>query len=105
MALDAVSFMRTRVRGTPSWPGHNPETGYVGADQSGHLAQAACRRGGPYVFARDPRRAKKRHTVPYPTATPRAASAVRNSSRVMSGVSSTRERIKPARASIVAERP
>jgi hypothetical protein len=29
---------------------------------------------------------------------------VRNSSRVMSGVSSTRERIKPARASNLAER-
>src|SRR5829696_3373602 len=36
MALDAVSFMRARVRGTPSWPGHDPETGYVGADRSDH---------------------------------------------------------------------
>src|SRR4051812_22779795 len=42
--------MRTRARGTPSWPGQGPETGYVGADRSDHLAQAACRRGGPYVF-------------------------------------------------------
>src|SRR4051794_9561648 len=36
MALDAVSLMRARVRGTPSWPGHDPETGYVGADRSDH---------------------------------------------------------------------
>src|SRR3954464_14921928 len=52
MAFDAVIFIRTRVRGTPSWPGHNPETGYVGADRSDHLAQTPCGRGGPYVFMR-----------------------------------------------------
>ena len=50
MALDAVSFMRTGVCGTPSRTGHAPETGYVGADRSDHLAHAACRWGRPYVF-------------------------------------------------------
>jgi hypothetical protein len=32
MALDAVKFMRTGTRGSPSWPGRCPETGYVGVD-------------------------------------------------------------------------
>jgi hypothetical protein len=39
------------------------------------------------------RRAKKRHSVPYPAATPRARSKARNSSSVRSGVSSTSARI------------
>lgn len=48
--IDAGSFMRTRARGTPSWPRLDLETGYVGADRSDHLAKSACRQGGPYVF-------------------------------------------------------
>ena len=31
-ALDAVSFMRTGTRGSPSWPGFCPQAGYVDAD-------------------------------------------------------------------------
>ncbi len=53
MAFDAEVFMRIRVRGTPSWPGDSPETGYVGADRSDQLAKTTCRRGGPYVFDAD----------------------------------------------------
>src|SRR4051812_4015268 len=49
MALDADPFMRTGTRGSPSWPGSDPETGYVDADCSDQGAEAACRRGGPYV--------------------------------------------------------
>ena len=32
MALDAGPFMRLGTRGSPSWPGFDPETGYVDAD-------------------------------------------------------------------------
>jgi len=32
LALDAVVVMRTGTRGSPSWPGRCPETGYVGVD-------------------------------------------------------------------------
>src|SRR3954466_2505314 len=57
MALDAVSLMRARVRGTPSWPGHDPETGYVGADRSDHsqklLADGAGRCGSPAAAVSD----------------------------------------------------
>jgi hypothetical protein len=53
MALDAVSFMRTGARGSPSWSGHSPETGYVDADCSDGIAENTCRRGGPYVFDLD----------------------------------------------------
>src|SRR5829696_7208859 len=49
MALDAGPFIRTGTRGSPSWPGSNPETGYVDADCSDQSADAACKRGGPYV--------------------------------------------------------
>src|SRR3954469_12911403 len=49
MALDAVSFMRARVRGTPSWPGHDPETGYVGADRSDH-SQKLLADGAGHTF-------------------------------------------------------
>src|SRR3954468_8348635 len=56
--------MRTRARGTPSWPGQGPETGYVGADRSDHLAQAACGRGGPYVFEAQPLGPQKPHAGP-----------------------------------------
>src|SRR4051812_34167312 len=49
MALDAGPFIRTGTRGSPSCPGSNPETGYVDADCSDRSAEAACRRGGPYV--------------------------------------------------------
>src|SRR5215207_8411195 len=45
-------FIRTGTRGSPSWPGSNPETGYVDADCSDQSAEAACRRGGPYVGGR-----------------------------------------------------
>src|SRR5215204_6534772 len=48
MALDAGPFIRTGTRGSPSWPG-SKETGYVDADCSDQSAEAACRRGGPYV--------------------------------------------------------
>src|SRR5204863_4652262 len=51
MALDAVSFMRARVRGTPSWPGHDPETGYVGADRSDH-SQKLLADGAGHTFQR-----------------------------------------------------
>src|SRR3954447_11073392 len=49
MALDAVSLMRARVRGTPSWPGHDPETGYVGADRSDH-SQKLLADGAGHTF-------------------------------------------------------
>jgi hypothetical protein len=49
MALDAGPFMRLGTRGSPSWPGLDPETGYVDADCSDQVAKTACRRGGPYV--------------------------------------------------------
>src|SRR5277367_1566339 len=52
MALDAVKFMRTRTRGSPSWPGSCPQAGYVDADCSDQVAEIACGRGGPYVFKR-----------------------------------------------------
>src|SRR3954452_18854573 len=45
MALDAGPFIRTGTCGSPSWPGSNPETGYVDADCSDRSAEAACRRG------------------------------------------------------------
>src|SRR5215218_8443455 len=50
--LDAVSFMRTRVRGTPSWPGRMPRDRIrwrrpVRAPRINRLP-----RGGPYVFER-----------------------------------------------------
>src|SRR5215469_11599675 len=51
MALDAGPFMRLGTRGSPSWPGFDPETGYVDADCSDQIAEIACRRGGPYVCA------------------------------------------------------
>src|SRR3954465_5792729 len=50
MALDAVSLMRARVRGTPSWPGHDPETGYVGADRSDH-SQKLLADGAGHTFS------------------------------------------------------
>src|SRR3954465_15932886 len=53
MALDAGSFMRARVRGTPSWPGHDPETGYVGADRSAH-SQKLLADGAGHTFLRRP---------------------------------------------------
>ena len=34
MALDAGPFMRLGTRGSPSWPGFDPENGYVDADCS-----------------------------------------------------------------------
>ena len=50
MALDAGPFMRTRTRGSPSWPTTlRRKAGYVFADCSEHQTQTACRRGGPYV--------------------------------------------------------
>src|SRR5579872_1672630 len=42
--------MRTGTRESPSWPGLDPETGYVDADCSDLIAETPCRRGGPYVF-------------------------------------------------------
>ena len=42
--------MRTRPRGSPSWPGACSEAGYVGADCSEADRKTTCRRGGPYVF-------------------------------------------------------
>jgi len=51
MALDAGPFMRTRTRGSPSWPTARRKAGYVCADCSGRTAEATCRRGGPYVCA------------------------------------------------------
>ena len=50
MALDAGPFIRTGTRGSPSWPGSNPETGYVDADCSDQSAEAAFRPAGPYVW-------------------------------------------------------
>jgi hypothetical protein len=52
MALDAGPFMRLGTRGSPSWPGLDPEAGYVDADCSDQVAKTACRRGGPYVLSR-----------------------------------------------------
>jgi hypothetical protein len=43
--------MRLGTRGSPSWPGFGPETGYLDADCSDHSAESTCRRGGPYVCA------------------------------------------------------
>src|SRR4051812_24064300 len=50
MARDAVKFMRTGTRGSPSWPGQCPQAGYVDADCSDRVVEIACRQGGPYVF-------------------------------------------------------
>lgn len=50
------------------------------------------------------RRSKKRHSVPTPTATPFSASAVLISTRAMSGIASTSERISAACASMRPER-
>src|ERR1039457_1075161 len=47
--------MRTGTRESPSWPGLDPETGYVDADCSDQIAETSCRRGGPYVFKSDRR--------------------------------------------------
>src|SRR6266851_5226374 len=52
MSLDAAKLMRTRTRGSPSWPGPGPQTGYVDADCSDRIAEISCGRGGPYVFER-----------------------------------------------------
>src|SRR4051812_2174744 len=67
MALDAVSLMRARVRGTPSWPGHDPETGYVGADRSDHSQKLLADGAGHTTLrprsassATSPRRVKSR---------------------------------------------
>ena len=46
MALDADPLMRHETRGSPSWPGFDPETGYVDADCSDLIAETPCRRGG-----------------------------------------------------------
>src|SRR5215204_456366 len=54
MALDAVSLMRPGVRGTPSWPGHDPETGYVGADRSDHSQKLLADRAGHTFLKRRP---------------------------------------------------
>src|SRR5215217_2996360 len=40
MALDAGPLMRLGTRGSPSWPGFAPETGYVDADWSDQIAKA-----------------------------------------------------------------
>ena len=37
------------MRGTPSWPGHDPETGYVGADRSDH-SQKLLADGAGHTF-------------------------------------------------------
>src|SRR4051812_25853016 len=52
MALDAVSLCGPECAELHLGRGKVPKTGYVGADRSDHLAQAACGRGGPYVFER-----------------------------------------------------
>jgi hypothetical protein len=52
MASEAGPLMRTRARGSPSWPrAIRPEAGYVFADCQASNHEATCRRGGPYVFA------------------------------------------------------
>jgi hypothetical protein len=52
MALDAGPFMTLGTRGSPSWPGFDPETGYVDADCYDQITKTACGRGGPYVSVR-----------------------------------------------------
>ena len=47
--------MRTRVRGAPSWPGHTPETGYVGERWPGKFGQLLEAAAG--VFGSEPRSA------------------------------------------------
>src|SRR4051812_40173388 len=90
MAFDAVIFMRTRMRGTPSWPGHNPETGYVGADRSDHLAQTPCGRGGPYVLYVKPKRQSRRESTAGAAMTPCSAkSRAASSGMVIAGSAST----------------
>src|SRR6185312_6476447 len=42
MALDAVWFMRTGTRGSPSWPRQCLKAGYVDADCSDQIAEIAC---------------------------------------------------------------
>jgi hypothetical protein len=37
MALDAGPFMRLGTRGSPSWPGFDPETGYVDAEKTAQI--------------------------------------------------------------------
>ena len=51
MALDAGPFVRTRTRGSPSWPTARRKAGYVCADRSDWTRETTCRRGGPYVLA------------------------------------------------------
>src|SRR4051812_17852606 len=50
MALDAGPFMRLGTRGSPSWPGFAPETGYVDADWSDQIAKALAD-GAGHTFA------------------------------------------------------
>ena len=52
VVLDTAVFMRPMTREKHLGQGYSPETGYVDADQ--HVVQHyPCRRGGPYVFARN----------------------------------------------------
>ena len=43
-------LMRTRTRGSPSWPTARRKAGYVCADRSSWTRETTCRRGGPYVL-------------------------------------------------------
>src|SRR3954454_471993 len=52
MALDAGPFMRLGTRGSPSWPGFAPETGYVNADWSDQIAEALADGAGHTFSAR-----------------------------------------------------
>src|ERR1700750_794177 len=51
MALDAGPFMRLGTRGSPSWPGFVPETGYVDADCSVQTVGNCLQAGRAIRFA------------------------------------------------------
>src|SRR5215831_5207398 len=49
MALDAEKLMRTGTRVSPSWPGLEPEAGYVEADRSRRTRRNHLQRGGEFL--------------------------------------------------------
>ena len=57
MALDAGPFMRPGTRGSPSWPGRCPETGYVDADCPGQMPMSLAG-GAGHTLRRPPRQGR-----------------------------------------------
>jgi hypothetical protein len=64
MVLETGVIMRTTLRGSPSWPGRNPETGYVDADCIGPDPRRRALALNPLHRVRTPpdrRRPKRTH--------------------------------------------